>query len=379
MDSEQDGMTMTFSASATATLSRPVITAWSAVSPYGIGKDEFAAGVLARKSATSALDPDAWAAPDDRACLVPGFELRDVLGKKGTRSMDRVTGLAVTAVRDLLRDCEGKRKGGDEETALVLGTTTGSAQSMMDFTRASLVGDRPFYVDPSLMPNAVMNCAAGQCAIWHRLKGPNTTIAGGRVAGLSALSYAAGLLRTGRAETVLCGAAEEFSNARAWLDHHRRNEDAAGALLGEGCAMFMLESASDVGQGDALAEVLAVESRVYFDTGLRAVLDACLDGVLTRAGVEAKDVWAVSASGLAGHAGDEERGALTARFGADALDRAPSLDGAGDTSAASAAFQIGSLLSTAGRGERPAGSLAVVSSVDDDGIVACAVLRLLAD
>ncbi|WP_462022827.1 beta-ketoacyl synthase N-terminal-like domain-containing protein [Kitasatospora cinereorecta] len=373
-------MTMTFSASAPATLNRPVITAWSAVSPYGIGKDEFRAGVLAGRSATSSLDSDAWAVPDDRACLVPGFELREVLGKKGTRSMDRVTGLAVTAVRDLLRDCEGKRRGGDEETALVLGTTTGSAQSMMDFTRASLVGDRPFYVDPSLMPNAVMNCAAGQCAIWHRLKGPNTTIAGGRVAGLSALSYAAGLLRSGRAETVLCGAAEEFSNARAWLDHHRRSEDAVGALLGEGCAMFMLESASEVGQdGHALAEVLAVESRVYFDAGLRPVLDACLDGVLTRAGIEAQDVWAVSASGLAGRAGETEREALTARFGAQALDRAPSLEGVGDTSGASAAFQIGSLLSTAGRGERPAGSVAVVSSVDDDGIVACAVLRLLAD
>ncbi|MFF0077448.1 beta-ketoacyl synthase N-terminal-like domain-containing protein [Streptomyces sp. NPDC005494] len=370
---------MTFSASASATLNRPVITAWSAVSPYGIGKDEFAAGVLASRDATSVLDSGEWAAPDDRACLVPGFDLREVLGKKGTRSMDRVTGLAVTAVRDLLRDSGDRRRGGDEETALVLGTTTGSAQSMMDFTRASLVGERPFYVDPSLMPNAVMNCAAGQCAIWHRLKGPNTTIAGGRVAGLSALSYAAGLLRAGRAETVLCGAVEEFSDARAWLDHHRRAEDAAGALLGEGCAMFMLESASEAGQdGRALAEVLAVESRVYSGTGLRPVLDACLDGVLARAGVDAEEVRSVSASGLAGRAGDEEREVLTARFGALALDRAPSLDGVGDTSGASAAFQIGSLLSAAGREDSAAGDIAVISSVDDDGLVACAVIRTLA-
>ncbi|MFI8815484.1 MULTISPECIES: beta-ketoacyl synthase N-terminal-like domain-containing protein [unclassified Streptomyces] len=371
---------MTLSASASATQNRPVITAWSAVSPYGIGKDEFVTGMLAGKSAASELDDEEWAVPDNRACVVPGFALREVLGKKGTRSMDRVTGLAVTAVRDLLRDCEDSRRGGDEETALVLGTTTGSAQSMMDFTRASLVGERPFYVDPSLMPNAVMNCAAGQCAIWHRLKGPNTTIAGGRVAGLSALSYAGGLLGSGRAETVLCGAVEEFSNARAWLDHHRRRADAAGALLGEGCAMFMLESASVARQsGPVLAEVLAVESRVYFGTELRPVLDACLDGVLKRGGLNAGDVWAVSASDLAGGAGDQERAVLTARFGAPALDRAPSLSAIGDTSGASAAFQIGSLLSIAAQGEVPAGSVAVVSSVDDDGIVACAALRLLAD
>ncbi|MFD8825956.1 beta-ketoacyl synthase N-terminal-like domain-containing protein [Streptomyces sp. NPDC059605] len=369
---------MTLSASASATLNRPVITAWSAVSPHGIGKDEFVTGILAGKDASSRLDAEEWAAPDSRACLVPGFSLREVLGKKGTRSMDRVTGLAVTAVRDLLRDCEDRRRGGDEETALVLGTTTGSAQSMMDFTRASLVGEQPFYVDPSLMPNAVMNCAAGQCAIWHQLKGPNTTIAGGRIAGLSALSYAGGLLGSGRAETVLCGAVEEFSNARAWLDHHRRREDATGTMLGEGCAMFMVESASVAGHdGTALAEVLAVESRVFFGTELSPVLSACLDGVLKRSEVDAQDVWAVSDSELAGRVGEQEREVLTARFGARTLDRAPSLAGIGDTSGASAAFQVGSLLSLAGQGEAPAGSIALVSSVDDDGIVACAVLRLL--
>ncbi|MEV6958256.1 beta-ketoacyl synthase N-terminal-like domain-containing protein [Streptomyces sp. NPDC051207] len=370
---------MTLTASAPATATRPVITAWSAVSPFGIGKDRFVAGMLAGQDASSPLDAGQWAAPDSRACLIPGFELREVLGKKGTRSMDRVTGLAVTAVRDLLRDSGDRRTGSDEETALVLGTTTGSAQSMMDFTRASLEGDKPFYVDPSLMPNAVMNCAAGQCAIWHSLKGPNTTIAGGRIAGLSALSYAAGLLASGRARTVLSGAAEEFSTARAWLDHHRRGEDGADALLGEGCAMFMLESSGSPGAADrALAEVLAVESRVYFDDDPAQALDACVDGVLRRGGIEAQDVWAVSASALAGLAGDREREVLTARFGAEALDRAPAMTTVGDTAAASAAFQIGALLGAAEQSAVPAGAVALVSSVDDNGVVACAALRMSA-
>jgi 3-oxoacyl-[acyl-carrier-protein] synthase II len=368
---------MTLSASAAATATRPVITAWSAVSPFGTGKDEFAAGVLAGKDTRAPLDPEQWAGPEDHACVVPGFALREVLGKKGTRSMDRVTGLAVTAVRDLLRDCGQRRTARDEETALVLGTTTGSAQSMMDFTRASLVGERPFYVDPSLMPNAVMNCAAGQCAIWHSLKGPNTTIAGGRVAGLSALSYAGGLLGSGRAAAVLCGAAEEFSNARAWLDHHRRGPDSCGALLGEGCAMFMLERADPAGPDDrALAEVLAVQSRVYGGEDLREALAACAEEVLRRGGVDRAEVWAVSVSGPAGPLGEQEREVLTARFGAQALERAPALAVIGDTAAASAAFQIASLLSAAGQSAVPAGGVALVSSVDDNGVVACAALRL---
>ncbi|MEC3979491.1 beta-ketoacyl synthase N-terminal-like domain-containing protein [Amycolatopsis sp. H20-H5] len=355
---------------------RPVITAWSAVSPFGIGKDEFAAGVVSGKDSVSTLDAEQWSGPDDHACVVPGFALREVLGKKGTRSMDRVTGLAVTAVRDLLRDSAGARLGDAEGTGLVLGTTTGSAQSMMDFTRASLVGERPFYVDPSQMPNAVMNCAAGQCAIWHELKGPNTTIAGGRVAGLSALSYAAGLLASGRAESVLCGAAEEFSSARAWLDHHRRGAETA--LLGEGCAMFLLQPAgSATPEKPALAEILAIESRVYLEGDLRSALRACVDGVLARGGVADAQVWAVSPSGIGGFTGEQEQAVLTARFGEQVLGRAPSMAPIGDTAAASAAFQIASLLGLAERSAAPSGAVALVSAVDDNGLVSCAALRLL--
>ncbi|MEK8171048.1 beta-ketoacyl synthase N-terminal-like domain-containing protein [Streptomyces sp. M19] len=90
--------------------------------------------------------------------------------------------------------------------------------------RDSLVGDRPFYVDPARFPNTVLNSAAGRSAIWHRLKGPNATVAGGHATGLLALRYAMRLQRAGRATTVVCGAVEEFSSARAWLEWHARTD-----------------------------------------------------------------------------------------------------------------------------------------------------------
>jgi hypothetical protein len=159
---------------------------------------------------------------------VPDFQVRAVLGKKGTRSMDRVTGLAITTVGRLLDDAPRNREvATGESAALVLGTTIGSVQSQMDFVRDSFTGERPYLVDPARFPNAVMNCAAGQSAIWHRLKGPNTTIAGGRAAGLYALNYTRRLLRFGRAGTVLCGAVEEFSTERSWLGRHTREAEGA--------------------------------------------------------------------------------------------------------------------------------------------------------
>jgi 3-oxoacyl-[acyl-carrier-protein] synthase II len=64
-------------------------------------------------------------------------------------------------------------------------------------------------------------------------------------------------------------------------------------------------------------------------------------------------------------------------FGGPALARVPSVGRLGDTSAATSAFQLVSLLAVAERTPGAAGHAAVVTTVDRDGTVACAVLRLL--
>ncbi len=100
------------------------ITAWSAVSPFGIGQKPFIDGVAIGRPAVSVLDRARWDGPDDRACLVPGFEVREVLGNKGTRAMNRVVGLALTTVGWLIESVDPGRTWG-EDTAIVIGTSTG--------------------------------------------------------------------------------------------------------------------------------------------------------------------------------------------------------------------------------------------------------------
>ena len=58
--------------------------------------------------------------------------------------------------------------------------------------------------------NTVINAAAGQAAIWHDLRGVNSTIAGGIPSGLQALAYATELIRSGQATVLLAGGAEEL-------------------------------------------------------------------------------------------------------------------------------------------------------------------------
>jgi 3-oxoacyl-[acyl-carrier-protein] synthase II len=359
------------------TLSAPVISAWSAVSAFGVGREKFSDGVRTGQPAVTPLDPDVWSAPVAEACLVPAANPRELLGRKGTRSMDRATALAVAAVGRLLHDGDGGRIDGlDEDTALVLGTSTGSVCSIMAFTRDSLMQDKPFFVDPARFPNTVMNCAAGQSAIWHGLRGPNVTIAGGRASALLALNHALRLQRSGRARGVVCGAVEEFSGERAWLDWHTHGERDPFSLIGEGCAVLLLE-ASATADRTALADVLSVEFALSGDDGnVRAVLAGCLRRALAGAGVDATDVWAVAPSNSPGRQGDSEHAAVHDVLGDHRPVRLSCIGLLGDTNAASAAFQIAALLSIAQDDPASAGRAALVTSADRDGVVGCALLRL---
>lgn len=364
----------------------PVISAWTAVSPLGLRAADFSSGLGSGRGTGKPLDPEEWSVPFREACLVPDFHIREILGRKNTRSMDRVTGLAVTAIRHLLSgereekagDGAGRLPGVGEHTGLALGTSTGSAQSIMDFTRDSLVSAKPFFVDPARFPNTVMNCAAGQSAIWHGLKGPNATIAGGRAAGLLTLRYALRLQRAGRARTVLCGAVEEFTSARAWLEWHTRADDDASAVLGEGAAVWLLETADEArehGRG-GLAEVAGVEFGFAADpAAARTALADAVTRLLDRTGTAPGDVRALADSQAPGAEGEAERAALADVLGGHQPPRVSTADAIGDTCAASAAFQIAAVLALAERGGIAPGSPALVTTVDRDGVVGAALLR----
>ncbi|MFI1869646.1 beta-ketoacyl synthase N-terminal-like domain-containing protein [Streptomyces jumonjinensis] len=358
-------------------MTRPVISAWSAVSPFGAGSAAFAHGVTAGLRAVAPLGADSGPLPQTHAAPVPDFDARRILGRKGTRSLDRVGALALAALGELLAGAGRVQEiATGERAGLVLGTTLGSAASMMDITRDTLTRELPYFVDAARIPNAVMNSAAAQCAIRHGIRGPNTTVAGGRSAGLLALRYAMRLLAAGRAGAVLCGGAEELTRERSWLEHHAHR--GAERPLGEGCALLLVEPPAAPGSPAAhraLAEVLAVETRTHVGGPLADATAACLRRALTRGGVTAGELWAVSPSGEAAweRAVDAEcaRGA-----GGRRPVRLPDDTAWGDAGAATAAFQIASALAAAEHDPAARGRVAAITSFDREGVLACALLRI---
>ena len=195
------------------------------------------------------------------------FEPKDYLGDRNVRPVDRTARLLLVAVQQALESAGWTAElRAQHEVGLVLGTTFCSVRTIAEFDRRALqLG--PSYASPMDFANSVINAAAGQAAIWHGLRGVNSTVAAGEASGLLALTYAADLIRSGRADAVLAGGAEELC-FESFVGYHRAGRlgsactvpfDARrdGFALAEGAAVLLLEEAESAAARGAriLAEV----------------------------------------------------------------------------------------------------------------------------
>lgn len=342
------------------------LTYWSALSACGLDADAFRSAMTNGNPLPVTALPAESAASLADSLPVPGFDIRGMLGKKGTRSMDRATALAVVAIKDLISTAAEANRNIDRRTGIVLGTTAGSIASTMRFTRDSLTEEKPYHVDPAKFPNTVMNCAAGCSAIWHDLKGPNATVAGGEVAALLALNYGRRLLAAGRADSVIVGAVEELSAERARV-RQVASPDARDPIS-EGAAAFLLDRApSDT---DVCLELLApLRSTVITDDGANFAFSSECEALLQDADVSPKEVWAVSQSGLPLKKTD-----LAAQF-PDLAHQLHPCDVHGDAGAANGALQLAALMNLAELDPASDGQSVVVLA-HEDGVLVGAALRI---
>lgn len=249
--------------------------------------------------------------PVGRVPMLTTFDIRAHLGRKGTSFLDRATELAVVTAGAALRDAGVAGDATRDRIGVVLGTTVGSLRATMDYSRETLVQDKPYLVNPVLFPNTVMNRAAGKVAIQFGLRGVNATVAGGPLALHQAFGYAATMLERGHADRILVGAVEEFSPHRAWSTHL-----ASGGTLvaGEGAAVFLVDADPGTPGVAGLATGFG-----WRDAALPA-LAGCVRRALASAGMRPGDVSIVAAGDDYEHVADAlghapERFCLDAELG----------------------------------------------------------------
>jgi 3-oxoacyl-[acyl-carrier-protein] synthase II len=309
---------------------------------------------------------------------VESFDPEAAFGRRVTRFKHRSTLLAMAACEAAIADAglevtDQNRDG----IGIVIGTTTGSISGMVEFGQTSFDLSRPFVVNAGRFPNMGLNAAAAAAAIRLGVRGTNTTVIGGPLAGVGALRYAQIILRAGHADAILAGASEETTGPTVWWAGSARATGAAG----EGAAVFVLErpEAAEAAGRTPIARLGATAVRAV-DPAEPTALASAVSQTLATAAIEpaAVGLVAVRATGVAG-VDRAQRMALGQLFTAPLL---WSEDDIGDCYSAHSALQMARVIAqVTGRDVVRSESVVetaeragLVVAVDPDGAVGVAVI-----
>jgi len=234
-------------------LPRVFVTGVGVVSSIGLGKEAFYASLGAGRSGISQVASfDATPLGRQVAGEVKGFDAKDHLTAAEQRRMGRCSMMALAAARMAVADA-GLAPGAlaGPRTAVVLGTTMGEAQLLADMQHEWILHG-PQAVRRAQIPRYGSTLLPIHVARALGARGMVLTLPAACAAGNYAIGFAADLIRSGRADVVVTGAAEliqelQFSGfvrlaAMAPEKCQPFDLNRQGLLLGEGAGLLILES-----------------------------------------------------------------------------------------------------------------------------------------
>ena len=316
---------------------RIVITGMGAVTPVGIGVEEYWKGLT---GGCCGIDRISRMDTEDLAVRIAGevrgFRPEDYLPGKLIHETDAFTQYAFAAAKEALG---GTLPAEGDRTGIVMGTAMSGIDTIAS-TQEILTNAVHKNVGPRFVPRILGNIAAAQIAIAYGITGPSYTISTACASGSDAIAQGAMLLRAGEADAVLAVGADStlcplviysLANARALSrenDCPRRacrpfDRDAKGFVMGEGGGAVILETES---------HAKARKARIYAeragwannndayhvtrpaDGGEQAA--ACMASAMNRAGCGPEEIGYINAHGTGALKSDgAEAAAVEAVFG----------------------------------------------------------------
>jgi 3-oxoacyl-[acyl-carrier-protein] synthase II len=234
-----------------------VVTGLGATTPLGGDVASTWESLVAARSGIHLLEDPRFADLPVRIAATAKVDPANVLEPHEVRRMDRSQQLALIAAREAWADA-GKPEVEQARLGVAVGSGVGGAISLME--QYDVLRDRgasrvsPMTV-PMLMPNgpaAVIGLEIGAMAGVH-------TPVSACASGAEAIGYGAEMIRTGRADVVICGGTEgcihpltiaAFAAMRALSTNHENaagasrpfDRDRDGFVMAEGAAIIVLES-----------------------------------------------------------------------------------------------------------------------------------------
>lgn len=239
---------------------RVVITGLGAITPVGIGKDEFWQSLIAGKSGighTTRFDPSEYSAQISGE--VKGFEPANYIDKKEAKRMDRFTQFAVAATKMAFEDAHlDLEKEDRKRIGTVIGTGIGGIETLNDQFKV-LFDKGPNRISPFFVPMMIANMAAGQTSITFGLQGPSSCVITACATGTNSIGDAFKIIQRGDADVMVAGGTEAaispaavagFCSMKALSTRNEEPEKASrpfdkdrnGFVMGEGAGIVVLES-----------------------------------------------------------------------------------------------------------------------------------------
>lgn len=326
--------------------SRLVVTGMGAVTPVGIGVEEYWNNLTAGRCGVGLITRfDTTELPVKIAAEVRDFDAEKYMSKKLMREMDVFMQYGYAAAMEAIGQA-GEPAAEPERMGIVVGTALGGLSPIAETQDGVSRGEHK-KVSPRFVPKIIGNEAAAQVAIAKGYRGPSLTVSTACSSGGDAISAACMLLMSGQADAVLAMGTESalsplfilgLSSAHALST---RNDDPQGAsrpfdrdrdgfVIGEGGGALIIETEENARRRGAkiLAEVAGFANCTdgYHVTsphpeGIGAVF--CMKKALENAGLQPEDVDYINTHGTSTPVGDPiETAAVTELFGDHAKDMA---------------------------------------------------------
>jgi 3-oxoacyl-[acyl-carrier-protein] synthase II len=239
---------------------RVVVTGLGAITPIGIGKDEFWQSLLNGKSGIGKITHfDASEYTTQIAGEVKDFDPAKYIDKKEAKRMDPFTQFAVAASKMAFED-SGINLETEDRTRIgtMIGTGIGGMDTLNEQYK-NLFDKGPNRISPFFIPMMIGNMAAGQTSITFGLQGPCSCVTTACATGTNAIGDAFKVIQRGDADVMVAGGTEAaispiavagFCSMKALSTRNDEPEKASrpfdkdrnGFVMGEGAGVVILES-----------------------------------------------------------------------------------------------------------------------------------------
>ncbi len=238
---------------------RVVVTGMGAVTPIGIGIEEYWKNAVAGVSGGGPITSfDATQYDTKIACEVKNFNPLNFMDRKATNRMDLFTQYAMAAAEMAFKHSGlSKEKENGERIGVIFGSGIGGMWTWHKQMQEYMTGG-PGRISPFFVPMMIADIAAGQISMRFGFKGPNYATTSACATSTHAIADAFMLIQRGDAEVMFCGGSEAaitpmgvggFNAMKAMSTRNDTPQSASrpfdaqrdGFVMGEGGGVLVLE------------------------------------------------------------------------------------------------------------------------------------------